>query len=52
MFQLFASGIATLFFVSSLSLLNYGRRLGLRYMKKRVLAACRAFLPSRAPSSP
>ena len=34
MFQLFASGIATLFFVSSLSLLNYGRQLGLRYMKK------------------
>ena len=35
MFQLFASGIATLFFVSSLILLNYGRQLGLRYMEKK-----------------
>lgn len=34
MFQLFASGIATLFFISSLILLNYGRQLGLRYMEK------------------
>jgi hypothetical protein len=34
MFQLFATGIATLFFISSLILLNYGRQLGLRYMKK------------------
>ena len=34
MFQIFALGVTTLFFVSSLILLNYGRQLGLRHMKK------------------
>jgi hypothetical protein len=35
-FALFSLGIAATFFVSSLVLLNYGRRLGLRYLKKEV----------------
>jgi hypothetical protein len=34
-FALFALGIAATFFVSSLTLLNYGRQLGLRYLKKK-----------------
>jgi hypothetical protein len=34
-FTAFAIGITILFFVSSLILLNYGRRLGLRYMHKQ-----------------
>ncbi len=34
MFHLFAIGVMALFFISSLMLLNYGRQLGLRYMKK------------------
>jgi ABC-type Fe3+ transport system permease subunit len=33
-FVLFSLGIAAAFFVSSLVLLNYGRRLGLRYLNK------------------
>ncbi len=34
MFELFSVGVATLFFISSLILLNCGRQLGLRYLKK------------------
>jgi hypothetical protein len=34
MFQLFALGVTTLFFICSLILLNYGRQLGLRHMEK------------------
>src|SRR5262245_6841675 len=34
MFFLFAFGITALFFISSLTLLNYGRQLGLRYLRK------------------
>jgi hypothetical protein len=34
MFYLFSTGVGALFFVSSLILLNYGRQLGLRHMKK------------------
>ena len=34
MFYLFSIGVTTLFFISSLILLNYGRQLGLRHMKR------------------
>jgi hypothetical protein len=34
-FAFFAFGISAAFFVSSLILLNYGRRLGLRYLAKQ-----------------
>jgi hypothetical protein len=34
MFAFFSVGVATVFFVSSLVLLNYGRLLGLRYLQQ------------------
>ena len=34
MFGLFAITVTTIFFVSSLILLNYGRQLGLRYLRQ------------------
>ena len=34
MFDFFAIGVTTLFFISSLILLNFGRQLGLRYIRK------------------
>ncbi|MGX5800709.1 bestrophin-like domain [Bradyrhizobium sp. Arg314] len=34
LFGLFASGVTAVFFATSLSLLNYGRRLGLRFLRR------------------
>jgi hypothetical protein len=34
MFAFFSVGVATVFFVTSLVLLNYGRQLGLRHLRQ------------------
>jgi hypothetical protein len=37
LFELFALGVTAAFFITSLGLLNYGRRLGLRYLRRQGL---------------
>lgn len=48
LFEFFALGVTAVFFVTSLGLLNYGRRLGLRYLQQQGLSDMPGLSQSRA----